>query len=358
MKEALLYHRLNGQALNQGGSGQVQCDLCQRRCVVNEGRRGFCRTRLNRGGKLYSLTYGRVASISINPIEKKPVFHFYPGSRWLSLGSLGCNFLCPGCQNWEIAHDRVELPDETYEFLSPEESVQLARERGCQGISWTFNEPTLWFEYTLEGARLARGQGLFTNYVTNGFMTEEALDTIGPYLDVFRVDIKGFSRETYHRVAHIKDFMGILRVTERARHRWGMHVEVVTNVTPGFNDSEEELKGIAVWIRGSLGRDTPWHVTRFYPHLHLSHLPPTPIQKLERAREIGLEAGLDYVYIGNVPGHPGENTYCSGCGRLLIERFVYEVTLHEMERGKCLGCGYQLAGRFGAMHRVTQLNNE
>jgi pyruvate formate lyase activating enzyme len=344
MKEALLYHRLNGR---------VQCEVCQRRCIVNEGRRGFCRTRLNKGGRLYSLTYGRVASLSINPIEKKPVFHFYPGSRWLSLGSLGCNFLCPGCQNWEIAHSRVDLMEEPTEFISPEKSVRLARERDCLGISWTFNEPTLWFEYTLEGARLAREEGLFTNYVTNGFMTGEALDEIGPYLDVFRVDIKGFSGETYHKVAHIKDLKGILGVTERAKGKWDMHVEVVTNVTPGFNDSEEELKGIASWIRDSLGRDTPWHVTRFYPHLHLSHLPPTPIPKLERAREIGLEAGLNYVYIGNVPGHPGENTCCPSCGRLLIERFIYEITFHETEGGRCLGCGYQLAGRFEKLSKAN-----
>lgn len=344
MKEALLYRRLNGQ---------VRCDVCQKRCVINEGRRGFCRTRLNIGGKLYSLTYGRVASISINPIEKKPVFHFYPGSKWLSLGSLGCNFLCPGCQNWEIAHSRVELPDEPTEFLSPEKSVQLAKEKDCLGLSWTFNEPTLWFEYTLDGARLAKENGLFTNYVTNGFITEEALDMIGPYLDVFRVDIKGLSKETYHKIAHIRDFQGILKVVEHARHKWGMHMEVVTNVTPGLNDSEGELKGIATWIRDSLGRDTPWHVTRFYPHLHLCHLPPTPIPKLERAREIGLEAGLHYVYIGNVPGHPGENTYCPNCGRLLIERFVYEVTLHGIEGDKCEGCGYRLAGHFELSPNVT-----
>ncbi len=337
MKEAILYQRLNGN---------LQCNVCQRRCIISDGRRGFCRTRLNSGGKLYSLTYGLVSSISVNPIEKKPVFHFYPGSRWLSLGSLGCNFLCPGCQNWEIAHSRVELPLGGAEFLSPERLIGLAKESGCLGISWTFNEPTLWFEYTLDGAILAKQEGLFTNYVTNGFITEEALDTIGPYLDIFRVDIKAFTASTYGRIAHIKDFNGILKVTEMARHKWGMHVEVVTNVTPGFNDGEEELRGIANWIRDSLGVDTPWHVTRFYPHLHLSHLSPTPIAKLERAREIGLEAGLHYVYIGNVPGHPAENTYCPGCGKLLIERFVYEITFHGIEDGKCLSCGHQLAGKF------------
>lgn len=337
MKEAILYHKSNGR---------LRCNVCQRRCLIAEGRRGFCRTRLNQGGRLYSLTYARVSSVSINPIEKKPVFHFYPGSRWLSLGSLGCNFLCPGCQNWGIAHARVNLESEPTEEILPAEAVSLANERGCLGISWTFNEPTLWLEYTLDGAKIAKDRGLYTNYVTNGYMTKEALDAIGPYLDVFRADIKGFSADTYQRTARLKDFRGILEITERALHRWGMHVEVVTNVTPQYNDSEEELGCIASWIKGSLGTDTPWHVTRFHPHLYLSHLPPTPIQKLERAREIGLETGLRYVYIGNVPGHPGENTYCPNCGRLLIERFVYDVTLHDFEGGKCLKCGHTIAGRF------------
>lgn len=340
MKEALLYQRLNGK---------VRCEVCQRRCLIAEGERGFCRTRLNRAGKLYSLIYAKVSSVSINPIEKKPVFHFYPGSLWLSMGSLGCNFLCPGCQNWEIAHAEVDLYPELTEEVSPEEAIRMAKSRDCLGISWTFNEPTLWFEYTLEGARLAKKEGLYTNYVTNGYMTEEALDTLGPYLDVFRVDVKGFSKDTYRKIARLKDFLGILSVTERALHKWGMHVEVVTNIIPTFNDSEEELRGIASWIKKSLGEDVPWHVTRFHPYLHLSHLSPTPISRLERARKIGLDEGLHYVYIGNVPGHPGENTYCPRCKRLLIERFVYNITLHDFDDGKCLGCGYSISGRFNPL---------
>lgn len=238
------------------------------------------------------------------------------------------------------------MDGELTEEISPEDSVSLAIANNCLGISWTFNEPTLWFEYTLDGARLAKAKGLFTNYVTNGYMTEDALDMIGPYLDIFRVDIKGFSADTYQRTARLKDFKAILKTTERALHKWGMHVEVVTNVTPQYNDSEDELRRIASWVRGSLGRDVPWHVTRFHPYLYLSHLPPTPIPKLERTREIGLETGLNYVYIGNVPGHPGENTYCPNCGKLLIERFVYNVTLHDFENGKCLTCGCIIAGKF------------
>ena len=291
---------------------------------------------------MYSLIYGEVASLSINPIEKKPVFHFYPGSRWLSLGALGCNFRCPGCQNWELSHSRGGPAS----YMSAEDLVSLAKRYNCLGISWTFNEPTLWLEYTLDGARLCKEQGLYTNYVTNGYITEEALDAIGPYLDVYRVDIKGFSRGSYGRTAHIADFAPILKAVKRAKERWGMHVELVTNVTPGFNDSDEELRGIARWIRDELGPYTPWHITRFFPHLKLSHLDPTPLSTLERAGVIASEEGLFYVYLGNVPGHPGENTYCHHCGRLVIRRQVFDVMECHVKEGRCGYCHTSLPGRF------------
>lgn len=334
-KEAILYEKL--------AASKVRCGICQRRCIIRDGKVGWCRTRVSEGGKLYSIIYGEVSSISINPIEKKPVFHFFPGSKWLSIGSIGCNFRCPGCQNWDISH-WLEGPMYT-EYISPEELVKRAKETGCIGISWTFNEPTLWFEYTLDSARIARENGLYTNYVTNGFITEEALDMIAPFLDVFRVDIKGFSDETYLKVGHLKGFRGILDVTKRAKG-YGIHVECVTNVTPGYNDSEEELRGIASWIRKDLGPETPWHVTRFYPYLELSHVPPTPLPVLERGREIGKEEGLWYVYIGNVPGHKWENTYCHSCGDLLIERYVFEIIKNRIKDGKCPECETLIPGRF------------
>ena len=337
MIPALMYETLQDD--------RVRCAICQHRCIIERGRRGRCKTRINEGGKLYTLIYGRVSSISINPIEKKPVFHFYPGSRWLSLGSLGCNFRCPGCQNWEIAHAKGKGV-EGGQFLAPADSIRLAKREGCLGISWTFNEPTIWFEYTLEGAKQAKSEGLFTNYVTNGYITQEALDEIGPYLDLFRVDIKGFSKTTYRRIGHIPDFAGILNVTKRAKERWGMHVEVVTNITPGYNDDPDELRDMARWISKELGDSTPWHVTRFHPHRHLSHLMPTPIKTLERARQIGMEEGLKFVYIGNVPGHPGENTYCPKCGILLIERYVFDITAYNLAHGKCSRCITPIPGRF------------
>lgn len=335
-KEALLYHKLP--------NGQVECHTCQRRCIIPPGKTGWCLTRVNENGVLFSLIYGEVSSLSINPIEKKPVFHFYPGSRWLSLGSLGCNFRCPGCQNWEIAH----WPGKnlrTAHYLSPGDQVEMALRQGCLGLSWTFNEPTLWLEYTLDSAKLAKEKGLYTNYVTNGFITEEALEVIRPYLDVYRVDVKGSSAATFQKIAHTPDFKAVLKGAEKARE-YGMHVEVVTNIIPGFNDDAAELKGTAAWVRDGLGPDTPWHVTRFYPHLDLSHLNPTPVSTLEEARQIGLEAGLKYVYLGNVPGHTGENTYCHQCGSLLIKRYIFEVLENRIIKGRCPQCDTRIPGRF------------
>jgi pyruvate formate lyase activating enzyme len=334
-KESYLYARREG--------GMVECGTCQRRCVIPAGKPGWCHTRVNEGGRLYSEIYGEVSSCSVNPIEKKPVFHFYPGSRWLSLGSVGCNFRCPGCQNWEIAH-WTEGPTGT-EYVAPEEAVSKARGAGCLGISWTFNEPTIWFEYTFDSARLAKACGLCTNYVTNGFMTEEALVMIAPFLDVYRVDIKGFSENTYERIGHIRKFRGILETARKAKE-CGMHVEIVTNITPGFNDDEAELRAIASWIKNTLGPGTPWHVTRFHPQHELGDIPPTPVSLLEKARFVGKDEGLWYVYLGNVPGHRGENTYCHACGELLIERYVFEIKEYRLKGNKCPKCGAVIPGKF------------
>lgn len=334
-KETVLYEKL--------ADNKVQCGVCQRKCVIPESSSGWCKTRVNEAGSLYSFIYGEVSSLSINPIEKKPVFHFYPGSRWLSIGSVGCNFRCPGCQNWDIAHWKEG--EMFTEYISPGELVSRAKASGCFGISWTFNEPALWLEYTIDGAMLAREQGLYTNYVTNGFISEDAFDLIAPLLDVYRVDIKALSEKTYMRTGNIKEFRGILFIAEKAK-KLGMHVEIVTNVTPGFNDSEPELRGIAAWIKNSLGAETPWHVTRFYPQLELSHLSPTPVAVLEKAWGIGKEEGLWYVYVGNVPGHQWENTYCHACGTLLIVRNIFDVLKNRIHNGKCPECDTVIPGRF------------
>lgn len=324
--------------------GKVQCNTCRRRCVIQKGGAGWCRTRANEGGMLYTLIYGEVSSISINPIEKKPVYHYYPGSRWFSLGSVGCNFRCPGCQNWDIAHWK-RGPTGT-EYISPEQLVSRAKAARCLGVSWTFNEPGIWFEYTFDSAKIAKTRGLHTNYVTNGYLTGEALDMIAPFLDVYRVDVKGFSDKTYSRIGHISGYDGILETAQRAK-KLGMHVEVVTNIIPGYNDDEQELRGIAAWIKSSLGPETPWHVTRFHPHHELGHVPPTPIETLEKAWGLGKEAGLWYVYLGNVPGHRWENTWCHKCGELLIERYIFDVIQNKIGNGKCPSCGTMIPGRFG-----------
>lgn len=337
MFEAVLYEKLSGS--------RVRCNVCQWRCVISPGKFGVCRMRQNRDGALYLLNYGEVSSAAADPIEKKPLFHFFPGSRAFSLGTWGCNFHCQHCQNWEISCADKALDSQK---LSPEKTIELTKRYGCRGIAWTYNEPTVWFEYTLDSAKLAKKEGLYTVYVTNGYITPEAMDTIGPYLDCWRVDIKGFSDAFYQKLARISRWRGILDVAKRAQDKWGMHVEVVTNIIPTMNDDEEQLEGIAEWIRDELGELTPWHVTRFYPHHHLAHLPPTPIASLEKAYDIGKKVGLHFIYLGNVPGHRSENTLCYSCGNLVISRFGYDAEMVGVDGTKCKFCGAELNIRAGS----------
>ncbi len=325
-------------------AGKVRCQACLRRCLISPGRRGWCRTRENRDGRLFSLIYGRVASLSLNPIEKKPVFHFLPGSRWLSLGSLGCNFRCPGCQNWELAHADLDRDLAATRYLSPADLVRLALERGAAGLSWTCNEPALWLEYILDVAPLARQAGLFTNLVTNGALTPEAVDALGPHLDVYRSDIKGFFGRTYKTLAKLPRHREILTAAARLRHRWGVHVELVTNLIPGLNDDDATLRAIAKWTREALGPDTPWHLTRFQPAFAWGDRAATPLHTLLKAHRIARDQGLKFVYLGNVPGHELENTYCPGCRALLIRREVFTVVENRLQRGSCPQCGTQIPG--------------
>jgi pyruvate formate lyase activating enzyme len=331
--EAMLYDQLPGS--------RVRCHVCQWRCAIGPGKFGVCKMRQNRDGKLYILNYALVSSVAADPIEKKPLFHFFPGTQVFSLGSWGCNFHCQHCQNWQISC--TELPSGSGpDLILPQAAIDLTRRHNCQGIAWTYNEPAIWFEYTLDSAKLARENHLYTVYVTNGYATPEALDTIGPYLDAWRVDIKGFSDDLYRRLAKISHWRGILEVARRAKEKWGMHVEVVTNVIPTMNDDEDQLRGIAAWIRDDLGELTPWHVTRFYPQYHMDHLPPTPVATLERAVAIGKQEGLRFVYTGNVPGHANESTVCYSCGNLVIDRVGYHTRLVGLQDSKCKFCGADL----------------
>ncbi|MHC4606603.1 MAG: AmmeMemoRadiSam system radical SAM enzyme [Planctomycetota bacterium] len=338
MQEAWLYDKLDRR--------RVRCNVCSLRCTIQEGERGVCGTRWNNGGTLYTLLYGLTSSVAADPIEKKPMYHLYPGSIALSLGAVGCNFHCPGCQNWHISHDQPGKLGENMQKLGPADTVRLAKKLGCHGITWTYNEPVIWLEQTLPAMKEAKDEGLYTGYVTNGYATRESMELIGPYLTAWRTDVKGMSRKTYKKIAGISKFEPVLEMATLAKRKYGMHVECVTNVTPTVNDSDSELRDLARWIAKDLGDDTPWHVTRFHPHQGLADLPPTPLKTLERAYDIGKEEGLKYVYMGNVPGHPGEDTYCHACGELIIRRSIFAITKAWVKDGKCARCGAEIPGRF------------
>lgn len=331
MHQAMLYETLP--------NSRVRCNICQWRCQIGLGKGGVCKMYQNKNGVLYNMNYAQVSSVAVDPIEKKPLFHFFPGSLAFSIGGWGCNFHCQGCQNWEISC--VDLP-QLGRQIQPEEAVKLAKDYKCQGIAWTYNEPTIWFEYTLDSARLAKENNLYTVYVTNGYMAPEALDAIGPYLDAWRVDIKGFSDDLYRKLAKISQWRGILDVAKRAKNKWKMHIEVITNIIPGMNNDKAQLEGIASWIYNELGELTPWHVTRFYPHHDMMDSPPTPISTLERTVDIGRKAGLKFVYLGNVPGHAGENTICYNCGNIIVKRYGYQTEVIGIRGSKCRFCGVEL----------------
>ena len=334
MHEALLYEKLP--------DSRAQCHTCQWRCKIGQDKVGVCGMYQNRDGTLYSLNYAIVSSLAADPVEKKPLFHFFPSSLAFSLGTLGCNFHCRHCQNWEISAADSRTIQRGCQEMQPQAAIELTKRYQCQGIAWTYNEPGIWFEYTLDSAKLAKENNLYTVYVTNGYLSPEALDTIGPYLDAWRVDIKGFSDSFYRELARVPRWREILEVAKRAKAKWNMHVEVVTNIIPTMNDDDQQLEGIANWIRDELGELTPWHVTRFHPQHHMMHLPPTPISTLEHAYDIGQKAGLKFIYAGNVPGHKSENTTCYSCGRLIVERFGYRTKVVGLEGSRCRFCGAEL----------------
>ncbi len=345
MREAKLYDRLP--------ESMVRCHTCQWRCRIAPGKYGVCGMYQNRDGVLFNLNYGVVSSTAADPIEKKPLFHFFPGSSAFSLGTLGCNFHCVHCQNWEISMADSGAIGSCRE-LTPSDEIALALGSDCQGIAWTYNEPGVWFEYTLDSASLAKQNHLYTVYVTNGYSTPEALDLIGPYLDAWRVDVKGFSDKFYRDLAKVPHWRDILETARRAKHKWNMHVEVVTNIIPGRNDDDDQLRGIATWIKNDLGELTPWHVTRFYPRHRLQDAPATPVRTIERACEIGRRVGLKFIYAGNVPGHPSENTVCYSCGNIIVERVGYRTDVVGLDGSKCGNCGAELNFRVDTKNETSE----
>jgi pyruvate formate lyase activating enzyme len=328
IKEAMLYEKLDDD--------KVQCKLCAHRCRISPGKRGFCAVRENREGTLYTLNYNVVSSEALDPIEKKPLYHFYPGSVVYSLGTIGCNFRCKHCQNWTISQISIDEADAIE--ITPEMAVRRAVASGARSVAWTYNEPTIWFEYTYDCARLAKEAGLATVYVTNGYITQEALETIAPYLDAFRVDIKAFTEDFYRDIASAK-LAPVLESAKLAKEL-GMHVEVVNLVIPTLNDSESEIREMSKWIFENLGADTPIHFTRFHPYYKLQDIRSTPLETLEMAYSVAREEGMRYVYIGNVPGNGHEHTFCPECGELLIKRGMFGLDTYKLTgKGTCPRCG-------------------
>lgn len=328
----MLYERLD--------DGKVRCILCSHRCRISPGKRGFCAVRENREGTLYTLNYNVVSSEALDPIEKKPLFHFHPGSLAYSLGTIGCNFRCKHCQNWTIS--QIDLDEANAIEMSPQVAVERAVASGAEVIAWTYNEPTIWFEYTYDCAKLAKEAGVATAYITNGYITREALEMIAPYLDAFRVDIKAFTEEFYHDIASAK-LAPVLESAKLAKEL-GIHVEVVNLVIPTLNDSSEEMREMCMWIHDYLGADTPVHFTRFHPYYKLQDISSTPLSTLERAYSIAREEGLRYVYLGNVPGTEHENTFCPQCGELLIKRGMFSIELNQLtDEQTCPRCGNHIA---------------
>jgi pyruvate formate lyase activating enzyme len=333
-KEAILYEKLK--------SGIVHCYLCNHHCKIAESRFGTCGVRQNIEGVLYTLVYAEAMADHIDPIEKKPLYHFFPGSTSYSIATVGCNFRCSFCQNWQIsqASKRDGLESGGYKLL-PEDIVQNAINNGCKSISYTYTEPTIFFEYAYDTARLAKEKGIFNNFVTNGYMTKEALDKIRPFLDAANVDLKFFKEESYKNICNacLEPVLESIRYMKNI----GIWVEVTTLVVPGLNDSLKELAEIAKFI-ASVGKEVPWHLSRFHPDYQYTDAEPTPVEILQKGKELGKEAGLRYVYLGNVA--EGADTDCYKCGQRLISRGYLYMTKSSLKGNACPKCSTSLDGIF------------
>jgi len=333
MKEALLYTPLEDK--------KVDCFLCAHKCRIQEGKFGFCGVRQNIRGVLYSRNYGRIVAANIDPVEKKPLYHFFPGSTAFSIACAGCNFRCAFCQNWQIS--QLDFIDgEPGEPSTPDKIVTLAKESGSRSIAYTYTEPTIYFEFAIEACRLAKEEGLRNIFVTNGYMTPHAISMIRPYLDAANVDLKFFKDSSYKRVCagHLAPVLESIRLLKEA----DVWTEVTTLVIPGENDSSEELSGIADFI-ASVGKDIPWHISRFHPDYKFDRYDSTPESTLKLAYDLGKKAGLYHIYAGNVYGW-GQDTFCASCKKLLVKREGFEIAQLHVRQGKCAFCQAKLAGIF------------
>ncbi len=335
IKEAALYEKLANKV--------THCFLCGHQCRIAEGKLGFCGVRKNEKGTLYSLVYGRVIAANIDPIEKKPLYHFLPGSTSFSIATPGCNFRCGFCQNWEISQMKIkETPDSTSRDWTVEQVVAEASHGKCRSISYTYTEPTIYFEYAYDCAKIARENGLLNVFVTNGYMSKEAIKMIQPYLSAANVDLKYFKDESYRKVCggSLQPVLESIKLMKES----GIWVEVTTLVVPGSNDSPEELKGIAEFLAG-VDKNMPWHISRFFPNYKFSNLDATPEATLKMAEEIGRQAGLKYIYVGNVYGW-GNDTFCHNCKKALIKREGFSIIDYKVKDKKCPYCQAEISGVF------------
>lgn len=334
MKEAAFCRKLDAD--------KVSCSLCAHACVINSGKRGKCAVRENRGGTLYSLVYGKVIAQNVDPIEKKPLFHFYPGSRSFSIATVGCNFRCSHCQNFDIAqypkgHDQIPGQD-----VDPAQIVDSAETAGCRSISYTYTEPTVFFEFAYDCAKMAHERGIMNVFVSNGYTGPNAVKEISPFLDGINIDLKG-DDDFYKKVCGAR-LQPVLDTIKLMKHL-GVWVEVTTLIIPSYNDSETSIRDIAEFI-SSVDPGIPWHVTQFYPTYKITDQPPTPVETLQKARKIGKEAGLLFIYEGNVPGSGSENTYCPSCGDAVLERSGYRILNNALKGACCPRCSSEINGVF------------
>jgi pyruvate formate lyase activating enzyme len=334
MQEARFYDKIE--------EDKVKCHLCAHGCVIDPGKRGLCMVRENRDGTLYSLVYGKVISQNVDPIEKKPLFHFLPGSTSFSIATVGCNFQCEHCQNYEISQfprdEKKALPGQE---TTPAQIVAAAQSSGSASISYTYTEPTIFGEFAYDTAVLARQAGIRNVFVSNGFMSEKSATTLAEVLDADNIDLKSFSDSFYRKICKAR-LQPVLDTIARMKEL-GVWLEVTTLIIPGLNDSDQELKDLAGFLR-EVGEDIPWHVSAFYPTYKMLNRPRTPAQTLRRARQIGLDAGLRYVYTGNIPGEDGEKTFCYACGALVIDRIGFSIRHNHLHHGNCPQCGVSIDG--------------
>lgn len=331
-REARYYQSLEDQ--------KVQCQLCPRRCFLASGERSFCRTRENQKGKLTTLVYGNPCAIHVDPIEKKPFFHFLPDTQILSIATAGCNLRCKFCQNWQISQSK---PEETVNFsITPQQIVQAALSNKYPSIAFTYTEPTIFFEYMFDIAKLSKEKGLMNVYRSNGFINPKPLRELCKYMDAANIDLKGFTDKYYNEMslAWIEPVKNTLKILKKE----GVHLEITNLIITNKNDDLEIIKKMCEWIKKELGDDVPLHFSRFFPHYQLEYLPSPPVHILKTLRGIAFSVGLKYVYIGNVPGHSGENTYCHHCSKIIIKRFGFKVVENNINDGKCNFCKQPIPG--------------